>query len=124
MPLYRPLAYLSPFETKLVTFSFVFDCQIQNNFPFTNEISQQSVSSKLVLLTIHFSKLRILWCSSPSEAAELFEELKANYPQPNAQTAMAIRTDQIGAEVESKYNPILKVETIRKALTFHRLLKN
>lgn len=61
---------------------------------------------------MHFPKLRILWCSSPHETAELFEELKANYPQPNVEAAIAIKTDQIGENNESKYNPILQVINI------------
>lgn len=74
----------------------------------SNEISTQHTSSKLALLTIHFPKLRILWCSSPSETAEIFEELKANCPQPDAETAMSIKTDQVIEDEDLKYNPVLK----------------
>ena len=74
----------------------------------SNEISTQHTSSKLALLTIHFPKLRILWCSSPSETAEIFEELKANCPQPDAETAMSIKTDQVIEDEDLKYNPVLR----------------
>ncbi|CAF0763664.1 unnamed protein product [Brachionus calyciflorus] len=74
----------------------------------SNEISTQHTSSKLALLTIHFPKLRILWCSSPSETAEIFEELKANSPQPDAETAMSIKTDQVIEDEDMKFNPVLK----------------
>lgn len=73
-----------------------------------SEISPQHTSSKLSLLTIHFPKLRILWCSSPSETAEIFEELKANSPQPDAETAMSIKTDQVIEDEDLKYNPVLR----------------
>lgn len=74
----------------------------------SSEISPQHTSSKLSLLTIHFPKLRILWCSSPSETAEIFEELKANCPQPDAETAMSIKTDQVIEDDDFKYNPVLR----------------
>lgn len=36
------------------------------------------LSSKLVLLTLAFTKLRIIWSSSPHETAAVFKELKVN----------------------------------------------
>lgn len=42
----------------------------------SSEVSIQDVTSRLALLTLHFPKLRILWCQSPYATAELFEELK------------------------------------------------
>lgn len=75
----------------------------------SNEISPHHVSSKLALLTIHFPRLRILWCSSCAETADIFDELKANSPQPDVQTAMSIKTDLIAQDDDLKYNPVLKV---------------
>ncbi len=60
-----------------------------------------------MLLTIHFPKLRILWCSSPSEAAEIFEEIKENSPQPDAAVATSIKSDQVIENDDMKFNPIL-----------------
>lgn len=34
------------------------------------------VQQKLLLLTLHFPKLRIIWSPSPYASAQLFEELK------------------------------------------------
>jgi len=42
-----------------------------------SEIAPQNIISKLVLLTQHFPLLRILWCRSPHETAQLFLKLKA-----------------------------------------------
>ena len=75
----------------------------------SNEIKTNHTSSKLVLLTMHFPKLRILWCSSPSETAEIFEEMKSGCPQPDSATAMSIKTDQVIKDDDFKYNPILWV---------------
>ncbi|KAM6155601.1 DNA repair endonuclease XPF [Rhynchocyon petersi] len=69
------------------------------------EISSSDVSSKLTLLTLHFPRLRILWCPSPHATAELFEELKQNKPQPDAATAMAITADSETLPESDRYNP-------------------
>ncbi|KAK2554945.1 DNA repair endonuclease XPF [Acropora cervicornis] len=42
----------------------------------SSEVSVNDISSKLTLLTLHFPKLRILWCHSPYATAELFDDLK------------------------------------------------
>ncbi|NWQ63050.1 XPF endonuclease, partial [Neopipo cinnamomea] len=69
------------------------------------EISSNDITSKLTLLTLHFPKLRILWCPSPHATAELFEELKQNHPQPDAETAMAVSADSETLPESDKYNP-------------------
>ncbi|XP_053936267.1 DNA repair endonuclease XPF [Cuculus canorus] len=69
------------------------------------EISSNDVTSKLTLLTLHFPKLRILWCPSPHATAELFEELKQNHPQPNAEAAVAVKADSETLPESEKYNP-------------------
>ncbi|NWH57345.1 XPF endonuclease, partial [Geococcyx californianus] len=69
------------------------------------EISSNDITSKLTLLTLHFPKLRILWCPSPHATAELFEELKQNHPQPDAETAMAVTADSETLPESDKYNP-------------------
>lgn len=71
---------------------------------FHQEISSNDISSKLTLLTLHFPRLRILWCPSPHTAAELFEELKQNKPQPDAATAMAVTADSETLPESEKYN--------------------
>uniref|UniRef100_A0A0G2K855 ERCC excision repair 4, endonuclease catalytic subunit n=1 Tax=Rattus norvegicus TaxID=10116 RepID=A0A0G2K855_RAT len=72
---------------------------------FVQEMSSSDVSSKLTLLTLHFPRLRLLWCPSPHATAELFEELKQNKPQPDAATAMAITEDSETLPESDRYNP-------------------
>ncbi|GAB1300013.1 DNA repair endonuclease XPF [Apodemus speciosus] len=72
---------------------------------FFQEMSSSDVSSKLTLLTLHFPRLRLLWCPSPHATAELFEELKQNKPQPDAATAMAITADSETLPESDRYNP-------------------
>ncbi|KAM4631738.1 DNA repair endonuclease XPF [Discoglossus pictus] len=69
------------------------------------EISVNDITSKITLLTLHFPRLRILWCPSPYATAELFEELKQNRPQPDAATAMAITADSETIPESDRYNP-------------------
>ena len=70
---------LRTFCTKSVVscllFTFFF-YHFKDKFPLSNDISSNDVVSRLALLTLHFPKLRILWCQSPHATAELFEELK------------------------------------------------
>lgn len=69
------------------------------------EISSNDVISKLALLTLHFPRLRLLWCPSPHATAEVFEELKRNRPQPDATAALAITADSETLPERDKYNP-------------------
>lgn len=41
------------------------------------------LQSKIVLLTLAFPRLRILWSSSPYQTAEMFESLKTQQPEPD-----------------------------------------
>lgn len=81
----------------------------------SNDININHTSSKLVLLVIHFPKLRILWCSNPGETAEIFEELKAGCEQPSAELAMSIKNDQVIEDDHYKYNPIIWVGQLRES---------
>ena len=62
----------------------------------------QDIGSKLVLLTIHFPQLRICWCENPQMAAELFDRLKHNKPEPTAEAAQGIGSD-LDLFAEEKY---------------------
>ncbi|XP_032896201.1 DNA repair endonuclease XPF isoform X2 [Amblyraja radiata] len=72
---------------------------------FHQEISINDITSKITLLTLHFPKLRIIWCPSPHVSAELFEELKQKRPQPDAATAMAVTADSEIVSESDRYNP-------------------
>ncbi|KAI7797293.1 DNA repair endonuclease XPF [Triplophysa rosa] len=70
------------------------------------EISANDVTSKLTLLTLHFPRLRLLWCPSPHVTAELFQELKHGRQEPDAAAAQAV-TVESDTVIESAdlYNP-------------------
>lgn len=45
--------------------------------------ASSDLQSKIVLLTLAFPRLKIIWSSSPYETAEIFESLKAKEPEPD-----------------------------------------
>ncbi|KAL9084462.1 MAG: hypothetical protein Q9159_005224 [Coniocarpon cinnabarinum] len=55
--------------------------------------ASNDLQSKLVLLTLAFPRLRIIWSSSPYQTAEIFEELKKQQDAPDP-----LRAVQIGLE--------------------------
>lgn len=55
------------------------------------------LQSKLVLLTLAFPRLKIIWSSSPYQTAEIFEELKKNQDEPDP-----LRASQIGLEEQDE----------------------
>ncbi|XP_061562791.1 DNA repair endonuclease XPF isoform X1 [Phycodurus eques] len=72
---------------------------------FRHEISANDVSSKLTLLTLHFPRLRILWCPSPHATGELFLELKKGRKEPDAVAAQAVTAESdVVAESTELYN--------------------
>ncbi|PYH45355.1 ssDNA endodeoxyribonuclease RAD1 [Aspergillus saccharolyticus JOP 1030-1] len=65
------------------------------NSSLVNPSSPKSAQHLLVLLTLTFPKLRIIWSSSPYQTAEIFSELKKNNPEPDP-----IRAVQIGLDMD------------------------
>lgn len=48
----------------------------QNNYMISEDANSFEIQQKLLLLTLHFPKLKIIWSPSPYASAQLFEELK------------------------------------------------
>jgi DNA excision repair protein ERCC-4 len=59
------------------------------------------LQSKLVLLTLAFPRLRIIWSSSPYQTAEIFESLKTQEPEPDPITAVRVGLEG-GQKVEDQ----------------------
>lgn len=58
---------------------------------YTSEID---IRSKLVLLTISFPRLKIIWSSSPFNTVEIFRDLKENRDEPDPNKAVAVGGDE------------------------------
>lgn len=66
------------------------------------------IFQKIILLTLHFPKLKLVWSPSPYATAQLFEELKLNKDEPDSEQAIAIGTDDGVNDLDlitEKYNP-------------------
>ena len=62
-----------------------------------NQMSLYSIQAKLVLLTLTFPRVRIIWSSSPYATAAIFDDLKQHNVEPDAAKAIAVGADEDGA---------------------------
>lgn len=74
-------------------------------------VASANIQSKLVLLTLTFPRVRIIWSSSPYATAEIFNDLKNNNPEPEAIKAIAVGAEEdaeAGAGVNSVAEELLR----------------
>lgn len=62
------------------------------------------LQSKLVLLTLAFPKLRIIWSSSPYQTAEIFEVLKSQEEEPDPVAAVRAGLDKDAKAEDQAFN--------------------
>lgn len=62
------------------------------------------IQSKIVLLTLAFPRLRIIWSSSPYQTAEIFEGLKAQEPEPDPIAAVRAGLDKSDRAEDQAFN--------------------
>lgn len=70
-----------------------------------------SIQSKLVLLTLTFPRVRMIWSSSPFATADVFSDLKLNNPEPDPVKAIAIGAEEdpdAGAGVNTAAEELLR----------------
>jgi DNA excision repair protein ERCC-4 len=85
-----------------------------NSGPKENEspYSSISVQSKLVLLTLQFPRLRIIWSSSPFVTSEIFADLKRNHAEPDVVVAIRMGADpedpELGAGINQAAEELLR----------------
>ncbi|ORY53589.1 hypothetical protein BCR33DRAFT_710984 [Rhizoclosmatium globosum] len=68
-----------------------------------NPNTMDDLNSKLALLAITFPKLRIIWSSSPTATAEIFEDLKKDQREPSVDEAMAVGVES-GEPIDSVFS--------------------
>ncbi|KAJ9122541.1 hypothetical protein QFC22_001970 [Naganishia vaughanmartiniae] len=61
-------------------------------------IDPTTVQSKLVLLTLSFPRLRIIWSSSTQATVDIIADLKLNHPEPDPLKAITIGGDDSAVE--------------------------
>ncbi|KAL1894587.1 DNA repair protein RAD16 [Sporothrix stenoceras] len=69
-----------------------------------NPQNANDLQSKIVLLTLAFPRLRILWASSPYETAEIFERLKAQEVEPDPVAAVRAGLDPHARADDQPFN--------------------
>lgn len=69
-----------------------------------NPQNANDLQSKIVLLTLAFPRLRILWASSPYETAEIFERLKAQEAEPDPVAAVRAGLDPHARADDQPFN--------------------
>ncbi|EEP79675.1 MUS38 protein [Uncinocarpus reesii 1704] len=84
----NPSAFVTDNLTSFATPSFSFGNII-------NPTNPKSIQHLLVLLTLTFPRLKVIWSSSPHQTAEIFTELKKNNSEPDP-----IRAVQIGLDFD------------------------
>ncbi|KAF8168566.1 hypothetical protein B0H34DRAFT_646899 [Crassisporium funariophilum] len=73
--------------------------------------SSPTIQSKLVLLTLTFPRVRIIWSSSPYATSEIFNDLKTNNLEPEATKAVSVGADDdpnAGAGVNTAAEELLR----------------
>jgi DNA excision repair protein ERCC-4 len=73
--------------------------------------STPSIQSKIVLLTLSFPRVRIIWSSSPYATAEIFNDLKLERPEPDPAKAISIGAEEdpdAGAGVNAAAEELLR----------------
>lgn len=73
----------------------------------SSENTSHNFVSKLILLTMHFPRLRLLWCQSPYATAEIFDILKHGKEEPTVAEAQAVTEKELqdSGKSSDKYNP-------------------
>ena len=70
-----------------------------------------NIQSKLVLLTLTFPRVRIIWSCSPYATAEIFRDLKVNSPEPDPAKAVTVGAEEdpdAGAGVNAVAEELLR----------------
>jgi DNA excision repair protein ERCC-4 len=66
----------------------------------------RDLQSKLVLLTLAFPRLKVIWSSSPYQTAEIFEELKKNQDEPDPVRAVQLGLSGDEDPEQRTFNPV------------------
>ena len=80
---------------------------LQTYVDFRAEPSANDLSSKLVLLCLHFPKLRIIWSCSPYATADIFMDLKKDADNPSIQLLESMQQLEADEEFDSSAKEIL-----------------
>jgi len=66
--------------------------------------SDQNLYAKLIILTIQFPQLRLIWSPSPQFSSEVFEYLKQGKEEPDVEKIQQTSEDQLSGDYSDKYD--------------------
>ncbi|KAF0302752.1 DNA repair endonuclease XPF [Amphibalanus amphitrite] len=78
---------------------------LQGKYYLSSDMSSAQVVSRLQLLTLHFPRLRLMWCPSPYASAELLHQLKEGAGEPSLAEARSATADRTDTLAEDRVNP-------------------
>lgn len=95
---------------------------------FRAELSVNDLTSKLVLLCLHFPKLKLIWSCSPNATAEIFLDLKKDAEDPSA-ASLKVLSEGEGFADSSARDILLRLpgitnENCRKVMKRFNCLKD
>ena len=74
-------------------------------------VASPLIQSKLILLTLTFPRVRIIWSSSSYATAEIFKDLKTHHPEPDPTKAIVVGAEEdpdAGAGVNTAAEELLR----------------
>ena len=78
----------------LIEFDPAKSFSLQNSNEIGGDIRTDSICSKIVVLTMHFPKLRMLWSRSPHETLKIFKALKTNHEEVDVDRATEVGSNE------------------------------
>lgn len=104
---------------------------LRSNDDMSSTVNADSTTSKLVLLTRHFPKLRLLWSRSPHMTSKIFTMLKHNREEPDIQKASSLKQNEEtignpeGEQIDhSARNFLLRLPGVKTAANARVLQRN
>ncbi|KAG8881170.1 hypothetical protein FRB98_004521 [Tulasnella sp. 332] len=84
--------------------------------PKPSNANDSLIQSKLVLLTLTFPRLRVIWSSSPHASADIFKDLKLTFPEPDVLKAISMGAEDDTAVAEGLEDVNTLAEDVLRAL--------
>lgn len=81
--------------------------------PREDTISEHEIQSKLVLLTLTFPRLRIIWSSSPFATANIVADLKHTHQEPSVEKAILVGQGDDSTEGDASGSNGAAIELLR-----------
>jgi DNA excision repair protein ERCC-4 len=91
----KPMLLIEFDQSRSFTLEPFSDLTVSNSAG-SGALSNPDLQSKLVILTLAFPRLGIIWSSSPYQTAEIFTELKKNEDEPDPVKAAGIGAAEFG----------------------------